>query len=98
MWIPTGNSSDWDWLDKLKQSSPEIHAIIMRHGYFAINDPDAIRTFCEEVIEKNPKLVEAYKKGKKQVMGSFIGQIMARTNSGVEPEAANKIMKEILDV
>lgn len=87
--------SQFDWMDQIEDLL--IKKIIWENGYIAITDPEAVATFCDEAIELNPKIVEAYKKGKKQVIGKMIGHVMQRTNGAVEPgELITIILEEKL--
>jgi aspartyl-tRNA(Asn)/glutamyl-tRNA(Gln) amidotransferase subunit B len=87
--------TDFSWMDQIED--PQIKKIIWENGYIAITDSEAVATFCDEAIELNPKIVEAYKKGKKQVIGKLIGHVMQRTNGAVEPaELITTILEERL--
>ena len=83
---------DFSWMDQIED--PLIKQIIWENGYIAITDPESVATFCEEAIELNPKIVEAYRKGKKQVIGKLIGHVMQRTNGAVEPGGLIAILLE----
>ena len=96
MWNTTGNASDWDWLIELEKRCPIIASIIKSNGLIAINDIDAVATFCVEVIERNQKIAEAYRKGNHAVLGSLIAQVMKRTNSGANPEMVIQCLKNLL--
>lgn len=75
---------DYSWVDEIE--CPLIKKNILELGYMGtLTDPDCIASFCDEAIELYPKIVEAYKKGKKQVIGKLIGHVMQRTNLAVEP-------------
>lgn len=87
-------TDDWDWLYDI---DPIIAYYIRVNGYVAINDPDAIRTFCEDVIERNPKVAEVYKNGKTNIIGKLISQVMDRTNAGANATTTVQILKELLD-
>ncbi|KAG7398701.1 hypothetical protein PHYBOEH_010651 [Phytophthora boehmeriae] len=73
--------------------------IVEEKGWKQIQDPEEIRALCEAVLEdpKAKKNLEAYWKGKTQLFGFFIGQVMKRCGGRVNPELANTIMQEILD-
>ncbi|KAG7387084.1 hypothetical protein PHYPSEUDO_014738 [Phytophthora pseudosyringae] len=73
--------------------------IVEEKGWKQIQDPEEIRALCRAVLEdpKAKKNLEAYWKGKTQLFGFFIGQVMQRCGGRVHPELANSIMQEILD-
>lgn len=82
--------------DFVNNIDPLLAKIILENGYIAINDADSIRTFCEEIIEKESDKVSAYRKGKTKILGYFVAEVMKRTNSGADPEITTKILEEIL--
>ena len=78
---------------------PMIIRIIKENGFIAIHDVDAVKSFCEDVVEneKNAKLIAQYKKGNVKVLGALVGQVMKRTNFGVEPpDMIETLLKEML--
>ena len=87
--------NQFDWMDQIEDQL--IKKIIWENGYIALTDPEAVASFCDEAIELNPKIVEAYKKGKTQVIGKLIGHVMQRTNGAVQPgELITTILEEKL--
>jgi Asp-tRNA(Asn)/Glu-tRNA(Gln) amidotransferase B subunit len=86
--------SEYDWIDQIED--PIIKRVILENGFMgAMTDPEAVAVFCDEAIELNQKMVEIYKKGKKQVIGKLIGHVMQRTNLAVEPpELITQILEE----
>lgn len=47
--------------------------------------------------QKAKKNLEAYAKGKTQLFGFFIGQVMKNSGGRVNPELANAVMQELLN-
>ena len=70
--------------------------IVEKRGLSQISDEGAIKEVCEKVVAANPKEVEAYKKGKVQLLGFFVGQVMKETKGRANPKAVNELLKEIL--
>ncbi|DAZ99599.1 TPA: hypothetical protein N0F65_001427 [Lagenidium giganteum] len=64
-----------------------------------IQDEAAIAAICAQVLAepKNQKNLEAYRNGKKQLFGFFIGQVMKACDGRVHPELANRVMQQLLD-
>ncbi|MFA4996052.1 MAG: Asp-tRNA(Asn)/Glu-tRNA(Gln) amidotransferase subunit GatB [Patescibacteria group bacterium] len=50
-----------------------------------------------KIISDNTKEVEAYKSGKKQLFGFFMGQVMRETGGKVDPALVNKTLHDKLD-
>ncbi|MEO9804076.1 MAG: Asp-tRNA(Asn)/Glu-tRNA(Gln) amidotransferase subunit GatB [Reichenbachiella sp.] len=51
----------------------------------------------EEVIANMPEKAEAYKNGKKGLLGMFMGEVMKRSGGKANPKTANKLIAEILE-
>ncbi|GAA4847480.1 Asp-tRNA(Asn)/Glu-tRNA(Gln) amidotransferase subunit GatB [Algivirga pacifica] len=61
------------------------------------SNDDAIIPMIEEVINKFPDKVAAYKAGKKNLLGMFMGEVMKMTKGKVDPKKANQLIREILE-
>jgi len=62
------------------------------------NDEDFLEKIVNEVLEKNPKEVEAYQKGKKNLIGFFMGQVMKNSKGKAEPKSTNALLRKKLDI
>ena len=60
------------------------------------NEGDLI-TIIDEVIAKNQKAVEDYKKGKKDSLKFLIGQVMAKTHGKANPQVVGQILQHKLN-
>lgn len=65
--------------------------ILMEH------DDDLVTQLATQLIEKEQEKVEAYRKGKKGLLGFFVGQIMKETKGKADPKRVNQIVKELLE-
>jgi len=70
--------------------------IVEEKGLSQISDEGAIRDVVKKVVEANPEQVEAYKGGKVQLLGFFVGQVMKETKGRANPKTVNEILKELL--
>ena len=61
-----------------------------------MKDSGEIEKIIEEVISKNPKVVEDFKQGKQQALQFLIGQVMAQSKGKANPEATKQILVKIL--
>ena len=59
-------------------------------------DEDFLEKIVNEVLEKNPDKVAAYKKGKKNLMGFFMGQVMRSSQGKAEPKATTALLMKKL--
>ncbi len=71
--------------------------IVKEQGLSVISDDSAIRDIVVKVVANNPKEVEKFKAGKKQVLGFFVGQVMKETKGRAKPDVVNKMLIEELD-
>jgi len=70
--------------------------IIKKKGLVQITNEREIEMAVKEVIFKNPKAIEDYKKGKENAFQFLIGQVMARTRGKANPTLVNKILEALL--
>lgn len=70
--------------------------IIEEKGLVQITDEAEIEKIIKEVISKNKKAVEDFKKGKTAASQYLIGQIMARTKGRANPQIVNQLLNKTL--
>lgn len=71
-------------------------AIVEKRGLSQISDENAIKEIVQKVVDSNPNQVEAYRGGKVQLLGFFVGQVMKETKGRANPKTVNELLKEIL--
>ena len=59
-------------------------------------DTDFLQAIVEEVVAKFPDKVKAYQKGKKGLIGFFMGEVMRAAKGKAEPKATNALLEEVL--
>ncbi len=59
-------------------------------------DEDFLVTIVEAVIAKYPDKVAIYRKGKKGLLGFFMGEVMKASKGKAEPKATNQLLREKL--
>ncbi len=72
-------------------------AIVERKGLSQISDEGAIKSIVEKIIEAHPNEVQAYKNGKTNLLGFFVGQVMKETKGRANPKTVNELVKQFLD-
>lgn len=60
-------------------------------------DEDFLTQLVAEVIEANPDKVATYRKGKKGLLGFFMGEVMKRSRGKAEPKSTNALLRKMLD-
>jgi Asp-tRNA(Asn)/Glu-tRNA(Gln) amidotransferase B subunit len=70
--------------------------IIVDRGLAQVSDEAAIAAMVDEVIAANPDKVEAYRGGKTQLMGFFVGQTVRASQGKANPQVVQKLLAERL--
>ena len=70
--------------------------IVEEKGLKQVTDVDAIEKFVDELIKDNPDNVSAYKGGRNNLLGWFVGQTLKHTQGKANPAIVNKIVMEKL--
>lgn len=70
--------------------------IVEEKGLKQVTDESAIEKIVDQVIASNTQNVEAYKNGKTNLFGFFVGQVMKETKGAANPQIVNTILKNKL--
>ncbi len=60
------------------------------------SDQDEIEALVEEVVNAFPEKRDAYRKGKKGLLGLFMGEVMKRGKGKINPQLANELLRKKL--
>jgi len=85
-----------DVLDAMMESGKDVDTIIDEKGLKQVSDTGAIDAMIQEVLNANPKQVEAYKGGQDRLFGFFVGQVMKASKGKANPAMVNQRLKELL--
>ncbi|MEK7542509.1 MAG: Asp-tRNA(Asn)/Glu-tRNA(Gln) amidotransferase subunit GatB [Patescibacteria group bacterium] len=83
-------------LKKMFEGGADPHQLLGSEGLTQVSDTAEIERIAKEIIEKNPKAVEDYKRGKQQSLQFLIGQIMAQTRGTTRPDLAKQVLARLL--
>ncbi|XP_062565983.1 glutamyl-tRNA(Gln) amidotransferase subunit B, mitochondrial [Armigeres subalbatus] len=82
----------------LEREGTESPAEIARaNDWLMITDPNRIEALCRDVIEKNPKVVEKYRKGKEKMLYALAGEIAKATEQKVHMAKVVDLLKKMLN-
>ena len=70
--------------------------IVEKKGLVQVTDVSAIEEVVSQILADNLKEVEGYRKGKKKLIGFFVGQVMKETKGKANPKIVNEILKDKL--
>lgn len=80
----------------LFETDDSIDAIVDKLGLKQVSDEGAIQKMVDEVLAANPKSVEDYKGGKKNVVGFLVGQCMKASKGKGNPKMINQCLNQTL--
>lgn len=60
------------------------------------SDADFLEGIAKQVLADFPDKVAAYQKGKKGLLGFFMGQLMKRSKGKADPKAGNELLRKLL--
>jgi aspartyl-tRNA(Asn)/glutamyl-tRNA(Gln) amidotransferase subunit B len=90
------NSTGKGLIIKVEESGKAPSAIVESEGLAQVSDDSAIRVVCQKIIDANPNEVASFKGGKVSLIGWFVGQVMREMRGKADPQAARRIMEELL--
>ena len=84
-------------LIQLFETDDSVDAIVEKLGLKQVSDEGAIQKLVDEVLAANPKSVEDYKGGKKNVVGFLVGQCMKASKGKGNPAIMREMLLKILE-
>lgn len=82
-------------IEMLKDGT-KASVIVEKKGLSQISDEGAIKELVQNVVDAHQNEVEAYKNGKTNLLGFFVGQIMKETKGRANPKTVNQLLREII--
>ena len=80
----------------LKDSSKEAIEIANENNWSLDSNVNSIENLIDQVLNKFPEKVKEFKKGKKGLMGLFVGEVMKLSKGKADPKMTNDILSEKL--
>jgi len=81
---------------EMMETGREAEAIVKDKGLAQVSDAGELESLLQEIFAANPAEVEAFKGGKKKLMGFFVGQVMQRTKGQANPKVVNQLISKLL--
>ncbi|WP_407431030.1 Asp-tRNA(Asn)/Glu-tRNA(Gln) amidotransferase subunit GatB [Arcticibacter sp.] len=78
-------------------SDKSVSQLVQELNLIIDTDDSELIGFVDEAVAKYPAKVSEYHKGKKGVLGLFMGEIMKISKGKIDPKAANKLLLEKLE-
>ena len=86
-----------DVLARMAEVGGEPAALIEEMGLASVSDAGALRDVIDGVLSGMPDKVEAYRGGRSNLIGLFIGEVMKATKGAADPKAVRTLLNERLD-
>ncbi len=71
-------------------------AIVDAEGLRQVTDAGAVQPLVEAVLAEFPARVEAYRGGRRGLLGFFIGQVIRRSGGAADPKLARTLLEAAL--
>jgi aspartyl-tRNA(Asn)/glutamyl-tRNA(Gln) amidotransferase subunit B len=82
--------------EEMYRTGRPAEAIVKEKGLVQISDEGALEALIDEVLQAHPNERDAYRQGKSQLLGFFVGQVMKRSQGKANPGKVNELLKKKL--
>jgi aspartyl-tRNA(Asn)/glutamyl-tRNA(Gln) amidotransferase subunit B len=83
-------------IPEMLKTGASAQEIISSKGLSQISDEQTLTNVIRKVIDNNKDQVAAYRSGKLQLYGFFVGQVMKETSGQANPKITNELLKKEL--
>ncbi|MBB5437422.1 aspartyl-tRNA(Asn)/glutamyl-tRNA(Gln) amidotransferase subunit B [Pedobacter sp. AK017] len=80
----------------LKAPAVNVLELAAKLNLLIVDNGDELSAFVDEVLARYQAQVEAYKKGKKGVLGLFVGDVMKLAKGKADPQKINQLLQDKL--
>ena len=84
-------------IEDMITNGEKASAVVERKGLSQISDEGAIKSIVENIINAHPNEVQAYRNGKTNLLGFFVGQVMKETKGRANPKTVNELIRGFLE-
>jgi aspartyl-tRNA(Asn)/glutamyl-tRNA(Gln) amidotransferase subunit B len=74
----------------------DVNKLATEHSLLIEENSDELAGFVDQILSKYEAQVQAYKKGKKGVLGLFVGEVMKLAKGKADPQKINELLQEKL--
>lgn len=86
-----------DLLPEMYTFEKSVKEVAEERGLIQKNDPEALKTIAQTVLQNNEKVVAEYKAGKESVIMFLVGQFMKESKGSANPQMAKEILEGLLN-
>lgn len=80
----------------MAENGGDPEEIVKKNGWEQVTDSSAIEAIIDSVLANNPDNVNAYKAGKINLLGWFVGQVMKQSKGTANPTIVNELLNKKL--
>ena len=81
----------------IEQPNASPAEVATAHGLIQNRNTDVLQTLVEDVLATWPDKVEQYRKGKKNLLGMFVGEVMKKSKGSADPKIVNQLVTKHLE-
>jgi aspartyl-tRNA(Asn)/glutamyl-tRNA(Gln) amidotransferase subunit B len=70
--------------------------LVAELGMVRVSDAASLEPLCQSVVERHPSQAAAFRAGKKNIMGFFVGQVMKETKGSADPRLVSEILERLI--
>ncbi|MCX8473482.1 MAG: Asp-tRNA(Asn)/Glu-tRNA(Gln) amidotransferase subunit GatB [Sediminibacterium sp.] len=78
-----------------KEQNPMEYA--QNKQLFKVQDHDLLQEWCQQVLQNNPQKLAEYRKGKKALLGFFIGELKRISKGQADPQKGSVIFEQLIN-
>jgi len=83
-------------IQEMFQTGNTAEQVVSDKGLTQMSDPAQLESVIRNVLEANADEVAAYRAGKEQLFGFFVGQVMRATKGKANPQLVNQMLRRAL--
>ena len=87
-----------DVFEEMVKTKESPKAIVEKKGLMQVSDEGAIGKVLDVILANNKEQAEAYRVGKNQVFGFFVGETMKAMKGKANPKVVNEVLRKKLDI
>lgn len=81
---------------RMLRTGEDAETIVQREGLTQVADTAALERVIDEVLARNPRPVEDYRRGKRAAAQALVGLVMRATGGRANPALVNRLLEEKL--
>ena len=82
----------------IEQPGASVVEVATAQGLIQNRNTDTLQTLVEDVLAAWPDKVAQYQKGKKNLLGMFVGEVMKKSKGSADPKLVNQLVTKQLEI